>query len=225
MSRVFTLVPLCLMLMAGTAFGTVPNGSVPPVPGGWGNDCTQWINYYNEWDSGEMCYDPDLGSGGAGWRVCSTGGPVVWPPLSIELWIEMECLIHWYQTEAQAHRASDYSDLELIFCGYSKCNNGQWIITTPPTGGSLATLPFVEDMFHRTGPAYGTNIPLTWWYSVDGSDWAPMVDGTAGAKQFQVGLCDHNWCVKVVGDIVYHQEDGYYYLGGPGCFICPAEPL
>ncbi len=197
----------------------------PLPPGGWGTDCDNWIQYTDPWASGHLIYDP-LYSGGDGWMVCPGCDPVVWPALDIEMWIEMECILTWAETHAKIHRFSDYNDFYLYFHGTSACNNGQYIITTPPDSiGSLNYLPFYVDMFGRTGPSYGTDIPLTWEASVDGGAYALMVDGTAGAKQFLVDACDHYFTIRILVDVEYHQEDGYYYLGGPGCTICPAVPL
>lgn len=207
-----------VLLLAAAAYANPHQGSTPP--GGWGTDCSEWVVMSDPWCSPEMIYMWPSPGGAAGFHDCA-GNDIVWPGLDIELWIEMECVICWDATHAQIHRASDYSDLEIFFCGSSRCNNGQWLIATPPPGGSLAYLPFVQDMFGRT--TGGTNIPLTWEYSVDGSAYLPMEDGEDGAKQFVVGLCDHTFCVKVTGDIVYHQPDGYYNLTGGS--ICPAEPL
>jgi hypothetical protein len=194
-------------------------------PGGWGWDCTDWIRYSDPWCSAEMLYDPIAGGGGW-WRSCDTGGPVAWPRLSIDLWVEMECALTWSATHAQIHRASDYHDIALTFCGTSRCNNGQYIMITPPTAsGSLDYLPFVQDMFGRT--TAGADIPLTWTYSLDGGPWAPMMDlaDHPGSKYFLVDACDHFLYIRVTGDVSYHQEDGYYYLGGLGASICNAEPL
>lgn len=194
----------------------------------WGQDCTNWIEYdaSTAWASAELCYDPNLGPGGAGWRDCETLDAVVWPGLDIELWVEMECLFTWNHTNVDIHRMSDYDPFYLYFHGTSACNNGQWVITTPPTAlGTLEYLPFVADIFGRTGPTYGTDIPLEWDYRVDYGAWAPMDDGADGAKQFLVDLCDHSFDIRVRVGQVYHQEDGYYHLGGPGASICPANPM
>lgn len=226
MSRNFLFLPLCLLLLAGSAMA---NGVVGPTPpSGWGHDCTQWITYSDYWYSGELCYDWPSQGGGAGWIECDTGLPVVWPRLDIELWIEMECVFRWDATHVQIHRASNYSDVEIYLSGGSCCNNGQYIITTPPTANpSLDFLPFVQDMFGRSGPAYGTNIPLTWAYSLNGAPYAPMqpLNDPPGSKYFLVPLSCNEWVVQIIGDIAFHQEDGYYYLGGPGCFTCPANPM
>jgi hypothetical protein len=225
MSRYFVFL-LGAILIAGTALADPVVGPTPP--GGWGTDCSEWIVYSDPWNSGEMIYDPVLGSGGEGWRVCATATQVVWPSLDIELWIEMECILTWEATHVQVHLASAYDDFYLYFNGTSACNNGQYIITTPPTAlGSLGFLPFVEDMFGRTGPTYGTDIPLVWEYSLNGGSWLPMEDlsDPPGSKYFLVDACDHYFTIRVLVDMVYHQEDGYYYLGGPGSSICPAVPL
>ncbi len=224
-SKVF-LAPLLVLLLAGAAFGDPVVGPIPPA--GWGRDCTQWMTYTDPWNSGELCYDPLMGGGGDGWIDCATNAQVIWPALNIEMWIEMECIFWWEATHVQIHRASDYSDFEIFLHGGSMCNNGQYIITTPPTAvGSLDFLPFVQDMFGRTGPTYGTDIPLTWDVSINGGPYEPMLDldDPPGAKYFLVDLCDNYWTVRITGDVVYHQEDGYYFLGGPGAFTCPADPL
>jgi hypothetical protein len=141
------------------------------------------------------------------------------------MWVEMECLLHWDATHVQIHRASDYADFYIYFSGTSACNNGQYLIVTPPTG--LATglnfLPFVDDVLGR-GPTYGTDIPLTWEVNIDAGGYQAMVpDGDN--LMFLVDACDHYFTVRVLVDQKYHQEDGYYYLGGPGASICPATPL
>ncbi len=221
MSRIILLAPLCVLLLAGPALGVV--GPIPTA--GWGYDCSNWIVYSDPWVSGPLCYDPNH-SGGDGWMVCGGVEPVDWPPLDIEMWIEMECTLWWDETRVQIHRYADYSDVVLYFHGGSCCNNGQWIITTPPTAlGTLDYLPFVDDVLGR-GPTFGTNIPLTWDVNIlDGAGYVAMVDGTAGAKQFVVPLSCQDYVIRVTGDIAFHQEDGYYYLGGEGCYICPANPM
>jgi hypothetical protein len=216
---------LPMVAMADAVVGATP-------PSGWGQDCTQWITYTDPWNSGELCYDPSAGGGGDGWIDCDTKAQVNWPSLDIELWIEMECVFHWNATHVQIHRASDYSDFEIYLSGGSCCNNGQYIITTPPTATpSLDVLPFVQDMFGRTGSTYGTDIPLTWEANLNGTGFQPMIDlpdnPAVGitSKYFLVPLSCNDWVVRITGDIVFHQEDGYYYLGGPGAFTCPANPM
>ena len=227
MLRYLIVLSVIVLLLPVIALADAVIGPTPP--GGWGTDCSNWITYGDPWVSNHLIYDPLMGGGGDGFRDCVTGAQVVWPGLDIEMWVEMECLLTWDATHAKIHRASDYADFYLYFHGTSACNNGQWIITTPPTAlvatTGLTVLPFVEDMFGRT-IGYGTDIPLTWEYQLDGSGtWLLMEDGTDGAKQFEVGLCDHNFDIRILVDQMYHQEDGYYYLGGPGASICPSTPL
>lgn len=215
---------LILAFPVTSAVGQRPVGPTPTA--GWGQDMGNWIQYADPWASGHLIYDPNF-TGGDGWMT-APGTPVVWPALDIEMWIEMECILTWDRTWAKIHRFSDYAPFHLYFNGTSACNNGQYIITTPPTAlGDLEWLPFVVDMFGRTGPTYGTDIPLTWEASVDGGAYAPMLDlgDPPGSKYFLVDACDHYFTVRILVGVVYHQEDGYYYLGGPGCTICPAVPL
>jgi hypothetical protein len=161
-----------------------------------------------------------------------TNEQVLWPSLNIEMWIEMECVFWWDATHVQIHRASDYNDFYIYLEGGSCCNNGQYIITTPPTAvGNLDYLPFQEDMFGRTGAAYGTDIPLTWEASLNGGPYEPMIDLPDNpepgitSKYFLVPLSCNDWVVRILVDMTFHQEDGYYFLGGPGAFTCPADPL
>ncbi len=206
MSRKLLLAPFCLLLLASPALGDPVVGPTPVA--GWGNDCTNWITYSDPFNSGPLCYDPLAGGGGAGWMTCPSGDPVVWPPLDIELWIEMECTFYWDETHVQIHRYADYSDFVVYLDGGSSCNNGQYIITTPPTDpGTLDYLPFVQDMFGRTGASYGTNIPLTWEASLNGGPYEPMIDlpddpePGVTSKYFLVPLCENYWRVKITGDI------------------------
>lgn len=203
--------------VAGAQYGPVP-------PSGWGYDCDNWIVYDTPWASGRLCYDPSY-PGGDGWINCATGAQVIWPGLNIELWVEMECVLTWDHTQVRIHRASDYGDFYLYFHGTSACNHGQWIITTAPYDpGNLDFLPFVSRV---AGSAQGTDtdIPLIWEYRIDGGNYQLMVDGDDGAKQFVVPLCDHNFDIRVFVDMIHHQGDGYYWLGGPGASICPASPM
>ena len=226
MSRYFCLM-LGVLLLTGTALADPVVGSTPAA--GWGHDCTNWIEYTDPWVSNHLIYDPNF-PGGAGFMDCITGTHVEWPGLDIEMWVEMECLLTWNATHAKIHRASDYDPFYLYFYGTSACNNGQWIITTPPTalippgGTGLTVLPFVDDVL-GLGPTRGTDIPLTWEYNVDGGGFAPMVVGTDGNLQFEVSSCDHSFTIRILVNQKYHQEDGYYYLGGPGASICPTTPL
>ena len=230
MSRIKFLVPLLLVLLTGWAVADPVVGPTPP--GGWGTDCTNWITYTDAWASAPLCYDPLAGSGGDGWIDCETGEQVLWPSLDIEMWVEMECTFEWAATHVQIHRYANYDDFYVYLDGNSCCDNGQYIITTPPTAvGSLDYLPFQQDMFGRTGPSNGTDIPLTWEYSLNGADYLPMTDlpdnpevGVT-SKYFLVPLSCNYWRVRISGDVIYHQGDGYYYLGGPGAFTCPASAI
>ncbi|MBE9505426.1 MAG: hypothetical protein IMY84_01305 [Chloroflexi bacterium] len=231
MSRRILLAPLCLLLLAGPALCDPVVGPTPPS--GWGHDCTNWITYSDPWVSNPLIYEWPSAGGGDGWLDCTTGVQVVWPDLNIEMWIEMECTFYWDETHVQIHRYADYSDVVMYLDGGSSCNNGQYIITTPPTAlGTLDFLPFVVDMFGRDKTASGaTDIPLTWEASLNGGAYAPMIDLPDNpdpgitSKYFLVPLCDNYWRVRITGDLAYHQSDGYYYLGGPGCFTCPSNPM
>lgn len=225
----FTFVAVLTLVALAQAVPIPQEGSVPlPPRGGWGMECEDYVTMSNPWQSGEAIYNPLIGSGGLGFVLCPncTEG-IAWPALDIELWIEMECNFTWDNTSADIHLASYYDDVCLYFNGTSACNNGQYIIVNPPPGQSLDVLPFVADMFGRTGPDYGTDIPVAWEASVDGGPYTVMQNLTgadAGSKYFLVPKCNHFYTIKACLDIVYHQEDGYYTWARGG-FLCPANPM
>jgi hypothetical protein len=226
-TALYCLVGLALMLgLAGTAGATVPP---PPGPTGhWGHDCGNWVNYTDPWASGWICYDPAAGSGGGGWLNCSDGTHVTWPGLDIQLWVEMECALTWDRTKAQIHRYNNFDDFCLTFDGTSSCNNGQYIITTAAPGAPTNALDFMwfkGDMFGDSPPRTGPNIPAAWTYTMDGSGAYYPMTNDGNDKYFLVDACDHYFTIAVCLDMVYHQPDGYYELGGPGYCICPATPL
>ena len=224
MKYLLVILLLPVFILMHTAAGRADDVVGPIPPGGWGTSCENYIEYSDAWSSGEIIYNPLLGAGGEGWVYCSDCSTQVdWPGLDIELWVEMECVLTWDHTHAQIHRASEYSDFYLYFHGTSACNNGQYMIVTAPDGGTLAVLDFKDDVL-GWGPTRGTDIPLTWAASVDGGAYAPMVpDGND--LYFLVDPSNHYFDVRVLVDMDYHQEDGYYYLGGEGYSICPTTPL
>jgi hypothetical protein len=228
MYRVMIIVFGLMLVMALGAQAQVGHqGPIPPA--GWGHDCTNWITYSNPWGPIEMCYTLG-GVGGAGWRNCADGNLITWPGLDIEMWIEMECVFTWSAQHVGIHRTSNYDPFELVFTGTSACNNGVAIITTPPTGGNLNALLFTSDLLGHVrggGGLYSDDIPLLWTYSLDGSGWAPMTPNNdpPNSIYFNVPSCNHYFAIRAVGTPLFHQADGYYYLGGQGANICPAEPL
>jgi hypothetical protein len=230
-------IALLVVFAATVAFATAP---VPPGTGvsgylpGWGHDPTDWEVYSVPWASGWLIYDPLQGAQQLGWNKAglTQGNPYApqlvqltnWPGMDIELWIEMEAMFTWDNTEVNIHRAGNYNDIYVQFNGTCSSNNGQYIITTPVTGGNLDYLPFVEDMWGRTGPTHGVDIPITWQYSLDGAAWAPMLPNCTppNSWMFVCPACDHYFSIRAVLDVTYHQGDGYYHLTGGS--ICPAEP-
>jgi hypothetical protein len=216
----FLAVLLGAVAFAGTAWGQ----ALFPPPSGWGYDCTQWINTSTPMTTNHLCYDPLTYE----FIDCVTGLPVVWPEFQFDLWIEMEIKVHFDWTQAEIHRASFYDDIELIIPGWIEQNSGQYIVVRPlgndPNGNpySLAHMNFIEDIFGRTDK--GDNLPVTWWYSLTGpgGPWVLMtVDGED--RHFLIeDVCHHDFWYKVVIDIEYHEEDGFYKMHGD---LCPLPIL
>lgn len=201
--------------------------SATAPPGGWGTDCTNYINTSTPYTSNDLIYDPVAGF----YRDCGSGLEVVWPEFQFDLWIEMEIIVHFDWTQAEIHRASLYSDVTLVVPGYIEQNSGNYIIVRPlgndPNGRpySLDYMNFIEDIFGRTGIAYGSDIPTTWEYSLTGptGPWSAMDPGSGGAYQFLIEEpCHHDFWYRVVMDIDEHENDGFYKMHGD---LCPVPPL
>lgn len=153
----------------------------------------------------------------------ATDQPVVWPGLDIELWIEAECTASWEGYDVDIVRTANYSNFEIRFLGSSSCNLPIYVVTEAPGGAAeLSELPFKSGV-PGSGVGSADPIQLTWEYSIDGSSWAPM-NATDKGLRFLVEACDHNLRIRCIGAVPYHQEPGYYRLGGEdGYHICPIE--
>ena len=124
-------------------------------------------------------------------------------------------------TKCQVHRSGDYSPIQLTLNGTIDASSPNlWRLTAIlPQPNAPLLLYFVEDIFGNTGPAYGSNIPLTWEIALDGGPFAPMTllpDNTLTAT-FPPG--PHTFQVRITGTPVYHQADGYYHLQLTQCLV------
>lgn len=96
----------------------------------------------------------------------------------------------------------------------------------------MTHLYFQHDVLNRTGPTYGSDIPLT-WYARWGTGLAPpdpnnpvpaWGDPIIPSPDITLGIpsCDHWFQFKAVFLLEYHIDDGYYTLELSGC---PAPEL
>ena len=130
----------------------------------------------------------------------------------------MDFSIDW--TNCQMHRVDD-APIEIILPGtINGSNTLYWNLSSSlPEPGVLPQLYFVEDVLGRTGPAYGGDIPLTWEFSLDGGPFNPMTlqsDNTLVAT-FPPG--PHTFQVRITGNPLPYQEDGYYHLQLSQCLV------
>ena len=130
----------------------------------------------------------------------------------------MQFSIDW--TNAQFHRIDD-TPLEAILSGTINGSNTLfWNLTSSqPQVGAPPILYYAENIFGNTNPALGTNVPLTWEFSLDGGPFNPMTllpDNTL-TTTFPPG--PHTFQVRITGTPVYHQADGYYHLQLTQCLV------
>jgi hypothetical protein len=204
----------------------------PPAHGaygaGWGMNPTNWSETsgsFYAWGLYDPLHDPQ---GGDAWVV--GWDPVTYidyADITLELWIEMYSMQTYHYTSYQWHRLGDAEET-INFCieGLIQSNNGQYI-SLMYAGEDLNYLHFVEDIFGRTGPDYGTDIPIVWDAAYGTGDvygtnilwegfslqFGPEDDVTIGP----IPACDHwfQFCGEFY--LPYHIDDGYYSLLMGGC--------
>jgi len=130
----------------------------------------------------------------------------------------MEFSIDW--TSCQIHRVDD-TPIEIILPGtIDGSNTLYWNLSTVSSQpGAPPDLYFIEDVLGRTGPAYGSDIPLTWEISLDGGPFTPMTfqpDNTL-TTTFPPGA--HTFQVRITGELQPYQGDGYYHLQLEQCLV------
>ncbi|MCX6641521.1 MAG: hypothetical protein NTW14_13735 [bacterium] len=124
----------------------------------------------------------------------------------------MEFTLNW--TDYSIHRADNYGDIQIILPGS--------VFSTDPLTWRLTALNstregpphlfFIENILGQSGPASGTDIPLSWEISINGGAFNPMTllpDNTL-TTTFPAG--PHTFQVRITGTPQYHQADGYYRL-------------
>lgn len=194
----FALVALFALALTAVA---VPPPEAFHWPDGWGT-CSNEIIYEEPWESPELIWDFE----GNQWVNCDGDAYTEWPDLIIELWVEMECIFEWDETEVDIHRTSNYDDFCVSFDGNSRCNSPVRIYVVP-NGADLGHLTFWGDGFGNfTNSAY--NIPLSWAVRVDGDGWFDLIPDPGFA--FCIDRCNHYWELRCCLDMAYHQPDGFY---------------
>lgn len=195
-----------------------PWGTPPTL---WGTDCDDWIGYYNPFTTPDLIYRP-----GEGYYVC--GDTLYdWPDFQIDVFFELEIMVHFDWTLVQVHRVSNYDSVEIVIGGWIEQNGGNYIIMTTagmvdPNGVpfNLNQLNFIEDVLGRNPPSgSGTPIPVTWWYSLVSATgpWCPMDPDPPDYVFLVPDPCTHEFWIRIVLFPYWHQEDGWYKLGGEFC--------
>jgi len=210
-------------------FLVIPAQATPPS-GGWGTDLGNWQIPSVPVTTNDLIYDPVAGF----YRDVVTGNEVIWPEFQIDLWIELEIVIHFDWSQFEIHRVSLYDPIEIIIPGLIKQNSGNWLIFgaigNDPNGNPYwsDSMNFIHDIFDRTGSDYGSGIPVSWWWSngIVPGVWEPMVLNASTTPPSYMFLmedaCDQYFFVKILIDVAYHTEDGFYKMHGD---LCPLPVL
>jgi hypothetical protein len=236
MSRLLTIallvaiIPVLVFAQIQSNFPPPPHGS---YGGGWGMNPTNWFEAtgsFYAWGLYDPLHDP---LGGDAWVVDWSTTPVTYidyEDISLELWVELYGIMTYHYTSYQWHRLGDTDEcIEFIIEGLTKSNHAIQVAIMeadlPPTH-----LYFVEDIFGRTGPEYGSDLPITWYgrwgtgsvYGENivypfGGGWHQFCAQPICYLMLITEPCDHWFQFKGEFCIPYHQPDGYYRLEMAGC--------
>lgn len=124
----------------------------------------------------------------------------------------MEFALDW--TSCQIHRVGTDSAIVIILPGTISSSNSIYWNLNPISSqsGGLPYLYFMEDVLGRTGPEFGTDIPLCWEISVDGGSFNPITIQPDSSLSVNFPSGSHNFQVRITGVPQSYQGDGYYHL-------------
>lgn len=143
----------------------------------------------------------------------SRGGEISLPgiPEPVPETIPMEFWLEW--TTCQIHRVNNDGPVEAILSGsVTSSRSIAWSLTNTSAPGEPPMLSFVEDVFGRSGPAFGSNIGLTWEISIDGGAFQAMEVHSENILSTIFPPGAHTFQVRITGLPQYNQSDGYYRL-------------
>lgn len=236
---------LALMMVAMLAL--VANATPPPAHGGyqagWGMNPTNWDSVSGDYNSGLALYDPDALSGGLGWLV-GWGDPleyIDYAPITLELWIEMNCIQTYYYTTYCWHRLGNSGD-DIVFSisGTISSNERLWVMLTEDSSWDPLGLQFVENIGVGDNDNMRTLLPISWrgrWgtgFSIGNNvvlDWTILSwTGTSPNRELilpsepgytggggSIPACDHWFQFEGTIEMAYHEADGYYKTAYAGC--------
>lgn len=224
-----------ILMISGALLAAMAAQAVPPpahgsYPGGWGMNNTNWetqSGLFTAWGLYDPLYPPQQGAAWVvGWDPLTY---IDYQPITLELWIEMYMLLTYDYTSYQWHRLGDAGEtISFVIQGTVQANSELHVSLMPTATEPLDTLYFREDIFGRTGPQYGSNLPITWqgrWGDglVIGQNvqwgWEIITPspGIGTIALTQMPACDHWFEFEGSFTIPYHQPDGYYSLVIKGC--------
>ena len=229
--------------------------AVPPPPqgdhpAGWGMNPTVWelrSSSFTEWG----IYDPLENGSGAGaysqgvqlaqeppekqqlrYRNLNPRYPAHRPvnsaPIFLELWIESYMLLTYECTGYQWHRLGDANETIVFLVQGTTQSNTEIQVTLMPGTDPLTHIKFVEDIYGRGDPQFGSDLEINWrarWGSGllpgENVQWGWQIvtpeSGTGVLGLSQIPPCDHWFQFEGSFEIPYHQPDGYYRLVINGC--------
>jgi hypothetical protein len=206
-------------------------------PIGWGNDCTEWDQMYDFFETNQgdtlnfVIYDPVSDQ----WEYCGRN-PLVYAEINLHLWVEMYMYLYYEYTTYKWHRLGMTVDGEtvcFIIQGLIRSNSAQYVGLTELTQGQndIGWLHFRGSIFgdSQDYEANDPDLAITWYgrygegdqYPQDDNGWDQIdpsyVGDVRGIWLPPIGKCDHWFQFRGCFFIPYHIDDGYYSLTIGGC--------
>ncbi len=189
---------------------------------GWGEDCSDWVKYEGgfEWD---VIYDDDFND----YRKCNQDQQVVWPALTIDVYVEYSTRIRWENQNVYVHRYDDHIDggksYSIVFSGWIQSNQANYVQITPSGTWDLFKLDYKNGI--PGVPEGGPDIGITWHTRTgDGLTWDDPEDDTGWNTVAQgdpirviTQLCDHWFQFKATFTLDKHLNEGHYAWEGTAC--------
>lgn len=221
------LITVVVMTIVANAIPPPPHGG---YPGEWGLNPNNWSTATGSYASQFALRDP-LAIGADQYWIIGWGPPLTYldngPPITMQLWIEMNMVCTYHYTSYQWHRLGDAAEtITFTIDGTVSSNEDQYVLLTSEPGWDPSYLHFQENIGVGDDNNARQQIPISWrgrWGEglVIGEniveDWSPLMWFCGIMILDRFPPCDHWFQFEGSFDLLYHEADGYYKLVLGGC--------